>query len=177
MNIPGYCDQFPDDIAVAGLTFDGAELLGVPGVWAAHLAAVVDDEDVLIESWGLPAEAIEAAYQRLTDETAWPVFTVELTGDARLAVVYRNFADDAGKDYLLLPGGGRPCIEFASIEGPLEALVSENVFFARAEWSTADGVVVCDQESCPRNPADRSALKPDDLRTVSDLLAAAGPQR
>ena len=105
MILTGYPELLLDDIDVEELTFDGAELVGLPSFWAAHLRAVVDDEDVLVEAWGRPAEEIRATYQRLTDTAAWPVFIIELEGDAHLAVIYRNDADDPGTDYLLFPAG------------------------------------------------------------------------
>ena len=108
MILTGYPELLLDDIDVEELTFDGAELVGLPGFWAAHLRAVVDDEDVLVEAWGRSAEEIRATYRRLTDTAAWPVFVIELEGHAHLAVIYRNDADDPGTDYLLFPGGDRP---------------------------------------------------------------------
>jgi hypothetical protein len=236
--LPGCPELLLDDIDVEELTFDGAQFLGLPGFWAAHLRSVVDDEDVLVEAWGRPAAEIRAVHQRLTDTAAWPVFVLELDGDARLAVIYRNDTDDPGTDYLVFPGGGRSGIRIAAVEGnprgpglswteltavaerqadpvaqaqamlvlipilgdedaesaearehlaealrtlgatgPLDvlidALVSENLFFGPAEWRAADGLVVCGYEGCPRNPADVFALKPEDLRTVSALLAGS----
>jgi hypothetical protein len=236
--LPGYQESLLDDFDVEELTFDGADLVGLPGFWAAHLRAVVDDEDVLVEAWGQSAEDIRALYRRLTDTTAWPVFVLEVDGDARLVVVYRNDPDDPGTDYLLFPGGDRPGIPIAAVEGNprgpglswtelsrlagrrpdpvdrartmlllapilgdedaespqareqlaealrtlgatgsldalIEALVSENLFFGPAEWRAAGGLVVCDYEACPRNPADTFALKPEDLRTVSGLLGGS----
>jgi hypothetical protein len=118
--LPGYDDRGPDDDPDGpGLGYDGAELLGRPGFWAAHLGdpLLLDLDDELAELFAVPLPAIRETYARLTDLTAWPIFPVELGAGARLAVVYRNFDEDLGVDYLRVPGPGATCVRIAAYEG------------------------------------------------------------
>jgi hypothetical protein len=235
--LPGYDDRGPDDLGGPGLAYDGSELLDRPGFLPAHLGEVLeadlDDELALLSDERLGA--VRAIYGRLTDSSAWPVFLIDLGGGARLAVVYRNFDEDEGVDYLLVPGDGEDCIQIATVEGALDGpgiswhelisvadrqptaldqarallllapilgdaaaesseavtrladalrvvgvtgqvvTVAEAIVAAApAGWRrTADGVSVCDDEDSTRNPISRAALKPAELRIVSDLLAGA----
>ncbi|MEU8660061.1 hypothetical protein [Actinoplanes philippinensis] len=108
----------PDDVDVAALTVDGWHLTERPGFWAAHWKEqLIDDEDLLLHTWGVPEEVVLDRMRDLYAPRTWPVFTVELAGGAELAVVFRNDADDAGVDYLVLPGAGRNVIEIASLDG------------------------------------------------------------
>lgn len=118
--LPGYDDRGPDD--GPGLAFDGAELLDLRGFWPVHFIGILEadlDED-LARLFGVEVDVIRAAYRRLTDPAAWPVFFVDLGGDARLAVVYRNVAEDEGVDYLLLPRAGQDSMNIATLEGMLD---------------------------------------------------------
>ncbi|MFC6021637.1 hypothetical protein ACFP2T_36415 [Plantactinospora solaniradicis] len=87
-----------------------------------HLIGILEadlDED-LARLFGDEVDVIRAAYHRLTDPAAWPVLFVELGGGARLAVVYRNFVEDEGVDYLLLPGAGDNAMNIATVEGAVD---------------------------------------------------------
>ncbi len=102
-----------------GLAYDGSELLGRPGFWPAHLGEVLelDLDDELAGLFDERLDAIRSVHRQLTDAAAWPVFPIELGGGGRAAVVYRNFAEDTGVDYLVVPPGGGSCIRFATVEG------------------------------------------------------------
>jgi hypothetical protein len=118
MILPGYADTLPDDVDVAALTVDGWPLAERPGLWAAHWREqFIDDDEDLLRAWGVPEAVVLERMNDLYSARAWPVFRVELRGGAELAVVFRNVPDDAGVDYLVLPGAGRKFIEIASLEG------------------------------------------------------------
>lgn len=119
--LPGYDDRGPDDLDGPGLAYDGSELMGRPGFWPAHLGEIleVNLDDELADLFDEQLEAIRAAYRHLTGASAWPFFPIELGGGGRVAVVYRNFAEDEGVDYLVVPPGGR-CIRIATVEGALD---------------------------------------------------------
>ncbi|GGN36281.1 hypothetical protein FHR83_006342 [Actinoplanes campanulatus] len=106
--IPGY-DGGPLD--------DGGALLGAAAFWPAHLGPhLMDPMEDVAALFGIPFDEVEAAYRRLTDHAAWPVFTFDTGRDARLAVVYRNLDEDEGVDYLLVPDGA-DAITVATDEG------------------------------------------------------------
>ncbi len=117
--LPGYDDLGPDALEGPGLAYDGSELLGRPGFWPAHLGEVLelDLDDELAGLFDERLDAIRSVHRQLTDAAAWPVFPIELGGGGRAAVVYRNFAEDTGVDYLVVPPGGGSCIRFATVEG------------------------------------------------------------
>jgi hypothetical protein len=119
--LPGYDDLGPDDLDGPGLAYDGSELLGRPGFWPAYLGEILEMnlDDELAELFDDQLDAIRAAYRHLTDASAWPVFPIELGCGGRVAVVYRNFTEDEGVDYLVVPPGGR-CIRIATVEGALD---------------------------------------------------------
>jgi hypothetical protein len=107
--LPGYDDS--------GLSREAPELLDAPGFWPAHLGShLMDSMDEVAALFGDDPDAVEHTYARMTGYDAWPVFTFDTGRDARLAVVYRNFAEDEGVDYLLIPDGA-DAITFATDEG------------------------------------------------------------
>lgn len=234
----GYVDLFPDDVDAGRLMYDGQALVGQPGFWPAYfLTQSVEDEELVGEIWAVAPDVVRGMQDRLNDSSAWPVFEVELGDGAKLAVVYRNFDEDAGVDYLLVPGPDQECIRIAAVEGhhqgpgiswselnavarrqpdagarstallllaPMlgdvkaetsaamaaivtalhtsgadeavesfaELIASDNVVWEPAQWRRAkDGFTICDGEESPRNPESPVSLAPDDLRTISRLLA------
>jgi hypothetical protein len=119
--LQGYSESFSGLADVDGLTVDGASLLVDPAFWAAHyLNQTIEDEDLVTRVWGIDRSTIRAMRDRLNDDNAWPAFEVELGGDAKLVVVYRNLSDDAGVDYLLMPDLESDSIRIATLEGAYE---------------------------------------------------------
>ncbi len=118
MILSGYADVFPDEVDVAALVIDGWPLAERPGFWVAHWQAqFVDDEELLLDTWGVPEETVTERMNDLYASRTWPVFPVGLRDGAELVVAFRNHADDAGVDYLVLPGPGRKAIEIAGLDG------------------------------------------------------------
>ncbi|WP_127500859.1 hypothetical protein [Actinoplanes solisilvae] len=117
----GYADGFPDDLDVDRLIVDGSRFLGVPGFWAAHyLSQTMEDETFVDGVWGLDRAVVRAVQDELNDPGAWPAFEADLASGGKLVVVYRNFADDAGVDYLLVPDGESEVLRIATTEGEYE---------------------------------------------------------
>ncbi|MEU4620389.1 hypothetical protein AB0G04_10490 [Actinoplanes sp. NPDC023801] len=107
--LPGYDDS--------RLCRESPELLDAPGFWPAHLGShLMETIDEAAALFGDDPEVVERTYARLTGHDSWPVFLFGTGRDARLAVVYRNFAEDEGVDYLLIPDGA-DAITFATDEG------------------------------------------------------------
>ncbi|MGX6606571.1 hypothetical protein ACWKSP_31275 [Micromonosporaceae bacterium Da 78-11] len=101
-----------------GLADDGSVLRDRPGFWAVHLGLALGDglDQQLAELFGADLRAMRGTYLRLTDPDGWPVFRVDTSGGAQLAVVYRNVEPEESVDYLLLPAAGEP-ITVAVAEG------------------------------------------------------------
>ncbi|KUL41245.1 hypothetical protein ADL15_05080 [Actinoplanes awajinensis subsp. mycoplanecinus] len=97
-------------------------MLDRSGFWAAHLGPSLeaDLDDELAEMFDEPLSAIRATYEELTDPAGWPVFSVDAGGGARLALIYRNFVEDGGIDFLFAGGLRERYIRIAVIEGALE---------------------------------------------------------
>ncbi|MBK3561962.1 hypothetical protein JHN55_36605 [Streptomyces sp. MBT56] len=93
----------------------GESLVGRRGFWANHLLAMCGDgtcaEWAVPEWFGGDGADADALAEVLFDSEQWPVFRV-LVPDGRqvsgVVVVYRNFADEFGVDYLL--GGQDRCL-------------------------------------------------------------------
>jgi hypothetical protein len=63
-----------------------------------------------------PADA-SAIWEDLRRQDRWPVFTVDLVGEHKIFLVFRNYEGDAGWDYLLEPAGTGQTIVIAALEG------------------------------------------------------------
>jgi hypothetical protein len=110
MELPGYDDE--------DLCYDGEALLRRPGYFAVHLLQAADlGLDELTDVFGLDPDEVSSADAEIRSSEAWPVLQVPLRDGARIAVVWRNYEDDAGVDYLLLPAGGAKAITLAVLDG------------------------------------------------------------
>jgi hypothetical protein len=108
-NVPGHLN---DPVV------DGSDQLGERMFWPAHLLQCTGgDPDDLCTAFGVDEDALWAFYYRLTDEGQWPVFHIALPSGHVLYVVYRNFAEDAGYDYLLHHPDSAEPIMLATVEG------------------------------------------------------------
>lgn len=118
MSIRGYANNFPDSVEVERAIYDGSELMGRREFWAAHyLSQSIEDEDIVIQVWGVELEAVRTMQNQLSSSNSWPVFELDIGNGAGLAVVYRNFEDDPGVDYLITPSPVEDCIRIATLEG------------------------------------------------------------
>jgi len=78
---------------------DGHPLLDLPGFWSAHLADLSDGFPP--EAYGSDAGDADALLDRLHDPSAWPVFTVPLTGGFTIFVHYNSGEEFTTTDYFL----------------------------------------------------------------------------
>jgi hypothetical protein len=115
----------------------------------------------------------------LTDPSAWPVFFVDLGNSSRLAVVYRNFDEDEGQDYLLIPGSAQASIKIATLEGgpegaglwwpELKGIADRQpTEIERARTLLLLAPILGDTDS--GEAASTAAVKPADLHTVTREL-------
>jgi hypothetical protein len=77
-------------------------------VGGSHAAATSFDVD--------PADVEEYA-EELHHPDRWPFLTVQLAHGHRVHILFRNFEDDAGWDYLLQPAGSESVMTLAALEG------------------------------------------------------------
>lgn len=115
VRIPGYVEGFvpavPDDILV-----DRTDLVGDPVFWALFLMST-GGADSAAEAFDVDPADISALYEDLGDQDRWPVFTVPVRGGHRVHLVWCNFPDDSGHDYLLSPSDDRPAVPLAHLSG------------------------------------------------------------
>ncbi|MFD7444763.1 hypothetical protein [Streptomyces sp. NPDC059909] len=78
---------------------DGLPLLEEPAFWAAHLVDLY--EGLPVESFGVDAADAGAMLERLYDRSAWPMFTVPLTGGHTVLVHYNSGEEYTSTDYFL----------------------------------------------------------------------------
>ncbi|MFF4231321.1 hypothetical protein [Streptomyces sp. NPDC001820] len=90
--IPGYD---------SGTLTHHTEFLDEPLFWLGHLYPCVQSEEAEELLFSADHDAAADFHRQLWERGDWPTFTIPLTADHRLHVVYRTFADDVGTDYLL----------------------------------------------------------------------------
>ncbi|MGW7528221.1 hypothetical protein [Streptomyces sp. NPDC054783] len=78
---------------------DGLPLLGEPGFWPAHLADLC--EGFSPEDFGADAADAGAMLECLHDRSAWPMFTVPLSGGFAIVVHYNSGEEFTSTDYFL----------------------------------------------------------------------------
>jgi hypothetical protein len=115
MNIAGYEEEFPDDVTLGDLLFDASELADGPAFWAAHFLRQGYDEDVVLSGFGVAEEAAQEAFDHFVRADRWPTFRIDIGGGRAVVVVYRNFEEDLGVDYLLETADGS--LRLAALEG------------------------------------------------------------
>ncbi|MFJ2953553.1 hypothetical protein [Streptomyces sp. NPDC087270] len=78
---------------------DGHPLIDLPGFWPAHLADLSDGFPP--EAFGSDAGDAGAMLDRLHNPSAWPVFTIPLTGGLTIVVHYNSGEEFTTTDYFL----------------------------------------------------------------------------
>ncbi|GAA4577740.1 hypothetical protein [Planotetraspora kaengkrachanensis] len=115
MIIPGYLDGYEPPLRPSPLV-GGAEVMSSPLFWPAFLYTVGGSSTAPAAFDADPGD-LDAFVERLLHPDRWPVFSLPLARRNHLHIVMRNFADDAGVDYVLEPNTGDQSIELAALEG------------------------------------------------------------
>jgi hypothetical protein len=113
--INGYLDSFHPSLESSPLV-DGHDLMADALFWPAYLYSAGLYRTAPAAFATDPAD-LQPLFEVLTDTERWPVLTVPTRLDTRVCIVYRNFPDDAGLDYLLDRGPDRAFLDLAAIEG------------------------------------------------------------
>ncbi|MFG2055072.1 hypothetical protein ACGFI9_13665 [Micromonospora sp. NPDC048930] len=116
--IPGYTTVGPPDFEIEydAPVHDAGSLVGHPGFWWYYLSGPLGVERESEGAFPVPTEEYDALCALLSDPERWPAVAVRLDGDVRLWVVFRNFEEDEGLDFVE-QRPGQPAERVASVEG------------------------------------------------------------
>jgi hypothetical protein len=105
---------YEDDPLIDGMSFLADALF-----WPTYLASLAGPEDdtMVDDAFGVDREDMADCYRRLTDPVRWPVFQVSLAQDHEINVIFRNFEEDMGVDFVFCPAGGGGSLQLATLEG------------------------------------------------------------
>ena len=98
---------------------DANALVDQPGFWSVYLRSACLCESAPFDADQAGSSAVEHA---LSDRHRWPVLSLRLAPVGKglwrwLRIVYRNFPEDAGIDFLVVSDLGGAAITIASVEG------------------------------------------------------------
>lgn len=84
-----------------GPLIEGSAYLDDPLFWPVHLGTCLRGEDAQRAAFGADWDAAMELYRGLSAAYEWPVFRVPLRSGHTIYVVYRNFDEERGVDYLI----------------------------------------------------------------------------
>lgn len=116
--IPGYTTTAPPDydIECDATVYAADGVVGYPAFWLHYLSGPLGAHRESEAAFEVQAADYNAMCGVLNDPERWPVVSVGLDGDVWLRIVYRNFEEDEGLDFVE-ERPGRPAKLVASIEG------------------------------------------------------------
>ncbi|MEV7228684.1 MULTISPECIES: hypothetical protein [Polymorphospora] len=115
MTLPGYLDGYQPPVD-ASVLVDATAWLDDPVFWPALLWSV-GGSPTAVEGFDVDPADVDAMLSEMDRPDRWPVVSLHL-GDGHLAhLVWRNFPDESGQDYLVtLPDVDEPVL-VAALEG------------------------------------------------------------
>lgn len=170
MRIEGYED---------GPLVAGEPLVTRPGFWSSHLwGPCCRGVGAEPEWFGDDGADVDALSEVLLDPQRWPVIRVPVEGGHTFVVVYRNFVDDYGVDYLVTHPGWRDARRLAGWEGSLEGETlrwRELIRVASSPGAAAEGIDDPDTRLLLLLPLLSDPAPPDEAtETVAAALIAVG---
>ncbi|MEV5316422.1 hypothetical protein AB0K92_01890 [Streptomyces sp. NPDC052687] len=97
---------------------DGTPFLAVKGFWAAcFLSQGIEDEDLVFPVFEGEGNFALQVHQEMRDEGAWPTFRIPAFGGRSVVVVFRDYPEDDGTDYVVDLGQAKDCVRIAAVEG------------------------------------------------------------
>ncbi|GAA3259759.1 hypothetical protein GCM10010532_111280 [Dactylosporangium siamense] len=116
-----YFDGFPDDVRPEDHLVDGFPLVGQAAFWPAYfLNQSIEEQDLLCRVYSVDAESVGQMQRLLSDPRAWPRFDLDLPRGGRITVIFRNYADDPGVDYLLAAEPDGRSVRISALGGDAE---------------------------------------------------------
>ena len=96
---------------------DGSAYLEQPLFWPGHLTSSLRAADAQKLAWGADWDDGMELGREVLAPVHWPVFTVPVGNGCSIHVVYRNFEDDSGTDYLFSHPDWANAVLLASDDG------------------------------------------------------------
>ncbi|MEO3926305.1 hypothetical protein ABGB07_20900 [Micromonosporaceae bacterium B7E4] len=115
MPLRGHLNDFRPPVDPSVLV-DATPWLDDALLWPAFLLSVGGSQTAAMVFDLDPAD-VEAYAEQMHRHDRWPVISLDLARGHRLHILFRNFEDDAGWDYLLQPAGSDEVITAAALEG------------------------------------------------------------
>ncbi|WP_215788716.1 hypothetical protein [Paractinoplanes bogorensis] len=146
---------------------DATSWTGEEPFWPAFLLSVGGSETAAIAFDADPADVEEYA-EDLHRPDNWPYVVVPLASGHRVYVLFRNYEDDSGWDYLLQPAGADRVATLAALEG----------HFRGPAFSWPELVAVANQPDHGQSAAERlrlllPAMGDDDLPDDAEQVISA----
>jgi hypothetical protein len=165
LKIPGY---------EGGPLVGGDAYLDDPLFWPVHLGSCLRGEGAQRAAFGADWDAAMELYRTLSAEHAWPVFSVPLRSGHTIYVVYRNFVDEWGVDYLIhqpaWPEAETLAVDDGHFMGPGMAWPE---LLSAARQPATEGIGDADARLLLLFPTLGDALLPDDeAASLTSALAA-----
>ncbi|WP_329251878.1 hypothetical protein OG417_07925 [Actinoallomurus sp. NBC_01490] len=159
MMLRGYLDGYEPPVDESVLVA-ASEWMDDPRWWPAFLWSV-GGSHAAAGAFDVDPADVETMLETLHRTERWPVMSINAAGDSRVFLVWRNFEDDSGWDYLLTAAGSDTPTELAVLDG----------HFRGPGLSWAELIAMAGQPDGERGPAERLLLL---LPAVgdADLLAA-----
>ncbi|MEU5664822.1 hypothetical protein [Streptomyces longwoodensis] len=165
LEIPGY---------EGGPLVRGDAYLDDPLFWPVHLGSSLRGQDAQRAAFGADWDAAMELYRRLSAEHEWPVFSVPLRSGHTIHVVYRNFVDERGVDYLIHRPEWSAAETLAVVDGHFMGPgMAWPELLSAARQSTTEGVGDADARLLLLFPTLGDALLPDDAAAALTTALAA----
>jgi len=173
--IAGYLDQYQPPVD-PNILLDATAWLDQPAAWPALLWAL-GGARAAIEAFDVDPADVDVLLDRLGAAERWPVFTINLDNGHGIYLVWRNFEDVSGWDYLLAGRDFADPVALAQLDG----------HFRGPGMCWAEVVKVANQAPAPLDRARRlllllpmlgdADLPIESTNLVSAALAQVGAQR
>ena len=173
--IPGYMDGSTPEVHPATV-FDASGWLEDATFWPAHLLAAAGARDAPA-SFDVDLADVDAMLDELQRMDRWPAFGVSVGDQNNIYLIWRNFDEDIGIDYVLAGEGFESSVVVAALEG----------HFVGPAWSWRELLDLAEQPDTRRSTAERllillPALGDADLPAaaldvVADAITAVGGSR
>ncbi|MGC5290764.1 hypothetical protein [Micromonospora sp. DT231] len=115
MPLLGYLNRFRPPVD-ASVLVDATPWLTHPLFWPAFLLSVGGSYTAAV-AFDLDPADVEVYAEEMHQHGIWPVISLNLAQGHRIHILFRNYEDDSGWDYLLQQAGSDDVITAASLEG------------------------------------------------------------
>jgi hypothetical protein len=146
MVIPGYLDGFTPEVDPSTV-FDASGWLDEAAFWPAFLLAAGGARDAPA-AFDADLADVDAMLDELQRLDRWPAFALSVGDRHTIHLIWRNFDEDMGLDYVLIGAGDESSIVLAALEGS----------FVGPAWSWRELLDLAEQPGTHRSAAERLLL-------------------